>query len=194
MPLASPNPPAAHIEWAKYLRAKIPGETVRVVRYGDEDEANSIAIFTSENAEGIVAATIGLMDYNQGQPNSPVLATEILLDARGHSHRVANVAATIGFYIMKNGWKVAPGVTFDDMVSMYEPELLVKHILFVPPFQWSDGMTRVELSDRKVYPLLAVPITDGELQFIKDFGADELQSRWEQKATDVLNWSREGLV
>ena len=194
MPPPSTKPPAAHIEWAKYLRLKVPGDPVKVFSHYDEGEKNVIHIFTSENAEGIVAATVGVMDYDQARPGKPPLATEILLDARGRPCEVANVVATIAFCIMKDGWKVAPGITFPDVVAMYAPDLQVKHILFVPPFQWEDGMTRVTLSDRTIFPLLAVPITDGELRLVERQGEDELTERWERLSTDVLDWSREGVA
>ncbi|MBW4422651.1 MAG: suppressor of fused domain protein [Myxacorys californica WJT36-NPBG1] len=77
---------------------------------------------------------------------------------------------------------------------MYEPGLRVKHVVFVPPFQWEQGMTHVTLADRTIYLLLAVPITDGELQLVQKQGVDELQDRWEQLSTDVLDWSREGVA
>jgi len=153
-----PKLPAAHVEWAKYLRAQVPGDAVHVRLHYDEAERNRIAIFTSENAQGIVAATIG-------------------------------------FYIVKDGWRVAPGVTFADMVGMYAPELAAKHVVFVPPFQWDDGrLTKVALADRTVYPLLAVPITDGELRLVRDYGVDELQDRWERQSTDALDWGRAGIA
>jgi hypothetical protein len=194
MPPQAAKPPVAHIAWAKYLRHKVPGDAVHVSRHYDEGERNAIAIFTSENAEGIVAATVGVMDYDQARPGKPPLATEILLDGRGRPKTIANIAATIAFYIIKDGWRVAPGVTFADMVSMYEPDLRVKHVVFVPPFQWEEGMTRVALADRTIYPLLAVPITEGELRLVQELGADELQERWERTSTDVLDWSREGVA
>jgi antitoxin YqcF len=194
MPPPAVKPPAAHIEWAKYLREKVPGDVVHIARHYDEGERNVIAIFTSENAAGIVAATVGVMDYDQARQGKPPLATEILFDARGRPASIANIAATIGFYIIKDGWRVAPGVTFAEMVSMYEPGLRVRHVVFVPPFQWDEGMTRVALSDRTVYPLLAVPITDGELRLVQEQGANELQERWERFSTDVLDWSREGVA
>jgi len=187
------NPPADHIKWVSYLRKKVPGD-VRVFRHYDEGEQNAIHIFTSENDEGVVAATVGLMDFDQRRGSGPPIGTEVLLDGRGRPPHIANVAATIAFFIMKDGRKVAPDVTFADMVSMYAPELEVKHILFIPPFQWGEGMSRVTLGERTIYPLLAVPITDRELGFVKDYGAGALQSLWEQRHTDVLDWSREGFA
>lgn len=194
MPPPAAKPPAAHVAWAKHLREKIPGDSIKVFRHYDEGERNAITIFTSENAEGIVAATVGVMEYDQARPGKPPLATEILLDARGRPCDVANVAGTIAFCIMKDGWKVAPDVTFPDVVAMYAPELRVKHVLFVPPFQWESGMSRVTLGDRTIFPLLAVPITEGELRLVEQQGADELTERWERLSTDVLDWSREGVA
>ena len=188
------KPPAAHVDWVNHLRAKVPGDSIRVHRHYDEGERNAIAIFTSENAEGVVAATVGVMDYDQRRREGPPLATEILVDARGRPCDVALVAGTIALYIMKDGWKVAPGVTFADIVTMYAPNLRVKHILFIPPFQWEEGMSRVALTDRTIYPLLAVPITDGELRIVEALGEDELQGRWERSSTDILDWSREGVA
>ncbi|HZN67397.1 MAG TPA: suppressor of fused domain protein [Tepidisphaeraceae bacterium] len=135
-----------------------------------------------------------MMEYDQGRQPGPPLRTEILLDARKRACDVANVAATIAFFIMKDGWEVAPGVTFARIVEMYAPDLRVKHILFVAPFQWDRGMTRVELGDRTIYPLLAVPITEGELGLVKAHGSLELERGWERSSTDVLDWSRNGLA
>ena len=95
---------------------------------------------------------------------------------------------------MKDGWEVAPGVTFARIVEMYAPDLRVKHILFVAPFQWDRGLTRAELGDRTIYPLLAVPITEGELGLVKAHGSLELERGWERSSTDVLDWSRNGLA
>ncbi len=194
MPLRPDQPPAAHIAWAKYLRDVIPGDDVKIHRHYDEGERNSISIFTSENAEGIVAATVGVMDYDQGRGEGEMLSTEILLDARGRPCDVANVVGTIAFCIMKDGWKVAPGVAFPDIVAMYAPHLRVKHVLFVPPFQWDAAMSRVTVGDKTVFPLLAVPITEGELRLVEQQGSDELMELWERLSTDILDWSRDGVA
>jgi antitoxin YqcF len=99
---APAKPPAAHVQWVKHLRGKVPGD-VRVFRHYDEGERNAIHIFTSENDEGVVAATVGLMDFDQSRGGGPPLATEILLDGRGRPPHIANIAATIAFFVMKDG-------------------------------------------------------------------------------------------
>jgi hypothetical protein len=73
---------------------------------------------------------------------------------------------------------------------MYSPDLEVKHIMFVSPFQWEEGMTKINLSTKTIYPLLAVPITQREYEFIKNNSAEALEELWVSKNTDVLNWQR----
>jgi hypothetical protein len=167
----------------------IPGE-VHVTIHADEDEKHRIAIFTSKNAEGIVGASIGLMDRNQSRNPAVQVFTEVLMDARGENSIIGNVLGTIGCYIIKNGWKAGPGVVFEKMIDMYAPDLAVKHVLFTPPFQWKDGMTKVQLSKKTIYPLLAVPITDAERAYAASKGAEALEERWERDHTDVLDWQR----
>lgn len=184
------DPPTTHVAWVKHLRARVPGDRLRVHAHHDEDERTSIDVFTSENADGVVAATVGLMDHTRP------IATEVLVDARGPRCDAANLAATIAFFVMKDGWRVAPGVTFADLVGWYAPDLRVKHVLFVTPFQLPDGsLTRVDLAGgTTVHPLLAVPITEEERAFVILRGADALEDRWEQSSTDVLDWTRAGVV
>jgi hypothetical protein len=179
--------------WAAHLRAALPGGIVAVHRYWDEAKKNSIDIFTHQNGEGIVAATIGLMDLDQSRDRSRPIFTEILLDARKSDDRVANIVSTAGFYTIKNGWRLAPGVVYEGLVHMYLPQAQVKHLLFVPPFQWDDNtMTAVDLGNITVHPLLAVPITDSELQYVRRNGSEAIQDLWEKSRSDVLDLNRGG--
>jgi hypothetical protein len=139
---------------------------------------------------GGLAATVGLMEYDQSVDSTVAIASEVLVDAKG-GREVAHVAATIGFFVMKDGWKVRPGSTFANIIPMYHPEILVKHVLFTTPFQWQEGaMSKVALTGRTVYPLLAVPITDEERSFVLSRGADALETHWESEGVDVLDWGR----
>jgi len=51
-------------------------------------------------------------------------------------------------------------------------------------------MTAVDVDSVIVHPLIAVPISDGELQYVKKEGADSLQNLWEKAGTDILDLSR----
>lgn len=176
-------------EWALYLGKLIPG-SLQVTRYFDEDNAIFVDIFTSRSEKGVVASTIGVMDFDLSRNPKFSLFTEILMDARGTISIVENVLSTIAFYIMKNSWQPAPGVIFESMVSMYDADSRVPHVIFLPPFQWASGMTKVELNDKTVYPLLAVPITESEKEYVRQNGADALFNHWDSLKLDIFDWNR----
>jgi hypothetical protein len=185
--------PVEHKDWAKHLRELV-GGACTVTKYYDENEENSIAIFTSRNDEGILAATIGLMDVDQSRNPQVQIAAEVLMDQRGHDERICNVLSTIAFFVLKDGWRVAPGMVFERMVEMYYPNHPLPHVLFVPPFQWESAMTKVSLTGKVVYPLMAIPISEAERNYCAR-GADRaLESLWESRGTDVLNWDRQSAV
>lgn len=178
-------------EWANILRDQVPGE-VKVTRFCDDKKTCSVDVFTSRNSEGIVAATIGVMDLDQSKNETVQVFSEILMDVRGQNEIIGNVISTVGFYLLKYGWKAAPGIIFRRMVEMYDPKSPVPHVMFIPPFQWGTGMSKVKLSTKTVYPLLAVPISDSERIFVEKNGSDALETLWSEKRVDVLDWGRRG--
>lgn len=188
------NLPPEHRLWAEHMRASTPDGQVAVTLHTDEAEEQTIAIFSARNLDGVVAATVGLMDYDVGDdPDDPVFV-EIIVDARGDAAWVAEIVATLAFHVMKDGWKPAPGVIFERAIEMYSPELQVKHVMFVPPIQWEEEMDAVELDEKIVQPLLAVPITEGEAVFVRAHGSEALEDLWARAEVDVFDWSRSGVV
>jgi len=119
-----------HKSCATHLRRAIPGATVH--RYLDQREENAIDVFIRRDEGGMVVATIGLMAVDQSRDPARPILSELLLDVRRIDERLANVLSTAAFFILKDGWRVAPGVVFEDIVQMYLPEVFMKHLLFVP--------------------------------------------------------------
>jgi hypothetical protein len=186
------KPSQAQKDWANILRARIGGEAA-VTMYGDEEQTTRIPIFTGKTGGGVIAATIGLMDVNQsGNPDFKV-HSEVLIDSRRDSPAVPSILSTISFYVLKNEWKVAPGSIFEDIVSMYLPGTRLPHIYFTAPFQWKD-LGKVELIDRIIYPLVAVPISSAEAALASTNKGNDLESLWERLGTDVLDWERESAL
>ena len=185
--------PMNHKNWAQHLKLLLGGECT-VHNFYDESEKNNVHIFRSINEEGIFVATVGLMEINQSKNKDIELFTEIIMDQRGYDERIENVLSTIAFYILKDGWRVAPGVVFEQMVEMYFPNHPLPHVMFVPPFQWETEMTSVKLETKLIYPLMAVPISEAERQFAAKNEGQDLESLWTSNATDVLNWSRQSAV
>lgn len=187
--------PEAHRTWARHLRDHAlgnPTEPPAVARFrADDDDSRYLDIFFSTGADGgVLAATIGLMDIDVGQAGRPIF-TEILMDSRVARETIGNTLCRVGLFVSKDGWRPAPGIVFEDMLLAYEPGLAVKHVLFVPPFEWPDGqMSSVDVGDRTIHPLLAVPITDAERDFVYEHDGEALEELWEASSVDVLDWDR----
>jgi hypothetical protein len=179
--------------WYDYLCRVVPGEP-SVRAYRDEAESMSIDLFRAENDEGALLATIGLMDTNQSRNPEIQIFSEVLMDSRDKDPLVANVLSTVAFYILKNGWKIAPGVVFEQMLDLYYPGHALPHVMFISPFQWKEGMSRVELGEKRIHPLAGVPISEAERRFVAENPPRALERRWEEHDTDVLDWSRASAV
>ena len=101
--------------WAKFFANNVPGET-SVHKYWDKEEKYSIDILTSKSKEGIVAATIGLMDIDISNNETDIINTEIIMDSRGNNDYIGNIISTIGFYIIKDNYKIKPGTVIDNII------------------------------------------------------------------------------
>jgi hypothetical protein len=181
-----------HKAWAKYFYERVGGE-VAVHEYLDESEETAIDVLVSTTDEGIVATTIGLMEFDQSENDDIALRTELIMDQRGHDERIGNILSMLAFYVMKDGWKAAPGTVFLDMVSEYIPDTKLPHIMFTPAFQWDD-MTEVELGNTTIYPLLAVPISGAESKLAEQNEGEDLENLWAEKNVDVFDWNRDSAV
>ena len=186
------TPSTEHKIWAGILREKIP-DGAQIHNYWDENETHNIAVFTGNIGEEYFASTIGLMDIEQKKHEGISVCTEILIERRGSDQWLGNIASTVAFYALKDNWRISPGVIFERMLEIYNPKAALPHLMFVPIFQWDD-MSRVTVGTRNIFPLLAVPISDGESQMVAKSGAESLQDRWQALNTDVFDWSRESVA
>lgn len=177
-----------HKQWANYLK-DIAGGDAAVTTYCDKENNNKAPIFTSENTDGILAATVGLMDFDQSRNPASKVYTEILMDKRDSDDRVGSILSTIAFCVMKEGWKVAPGAIFKNILTYHVPGTRFPHVMFAAPFQW-DGLSIVKLQGKTIYPLVAIPISEAESQFVTFDASKILKRLWIETNVDILDWRR----
>lgn len=180
-------------KWFEHLcRFSSPDGTVHEHR--QRDGRCSVEVFRGCVADGALFATLGLMDINLGaDPANPVF-TELLLDSNNADETLAKVLSTAAFHVLTGRAPLAPGVIFEGFVKAYFPEHPLPHLLLVPPFQWKEGMTKVQLESRTIHPLVAVPISDSERTFVTTQPPRALEHLWASKQTNVLDWSRASSV
>lgn len=170
-----------------------------VYKYYDNDRKSSIDIAISENGvyKGVTSySTIGLSDYNIGfkyKKNIP-LRVEFLGVCTNEIDYFANIMATCAFNIINSKFKCYPGVVFKNVIYMYNKNLNVKHILFCPPYLWNHKFKNVYFEIKTVAWLMMIPISDKELIYLNDNGADALEDLFKKKDVDISDLERESLL
>jgi hypothetical protein len=172
------------------------GGTPRFKKHWDEAEQNSIDILSCGDrpSEGLVSySTLGL----QRHPNvidGEDIRIELCGIATPDVPSFADVIATIAFYVMKDRWRAAPGITYESMVGMYNLPVMLKHIVFAEPLEWEE-LSSVDLAgDVVVRWLLVIPISDSELQLKLDKGWDTLEKLFAEKEIDYWDLNRPSVV
>ncbi len=181
-----------HKKWARHMAKNAGGEDVRVERFRDEATDDCIDLFISENDEGAVVATVGLMEYNQSPLAELDIRSEVILDIRGGHPAMTDVACAVAYGVIRGEFKVAHGIVLEGLMAQIVPEHPLPHILCITPFQWEQGMDRVEIEERVIHPLVALPISDAEKALVDGSGVGALEKAWVEARCDVLDWGRAG--
>ena len=69
----------------------------------------------------------------------------------------------------------------------------MKHVMFSEPFLWDD-LSNIEQEDKVITWLMIVPISDAELQYLKEYGSDALETLFEEKNIDIFDLERKSVV
>ncbi|MGI9542390.1 MAG: suppressor of fused domain protein [Cyclobacteriaceae bacterium] len=182
---------------AKYA-APILGINPSAQRFWDEDRKNSLDIFSVDdptNQKMKFYGTIGVSDATLkigGEEQS--FRLELVIGGDRTLKKIPNILSTCGFYITKDEWECRPGAVFMRMVQMYYPEFEMKHVYFSPPFPWQDKLKPLQLETKKVVWLLAVPISEQELQYKRDNGDKALEALFEEHSVDVFDLKRRSII
>jgi hypothetical protein len=185
-------------ELAKYITT-IVGINRTIQRYWDDKNENCIDIFTCDDpidSEVKFYGTVGLSDYpniiemKNGNENIPI---ELLVSGYKKYDKIPNILSTCAFYISKDKWNCQPGSVFMRMVDFYYKKEM-QHIIFVPPFFWEDKLEPLTLEAKTVNWLLAIPISESELQYKIKNGFDSLQDLFEKEEVDVFDLDRKSVI
>jgi hypothetical protein len=185
-------------ELAKYVTT-IVGINRTVQRHWDDKNENCIDIFTCDDptdSEVKFYGTIGLSDYpnivemENGNKNIPV---EMLMTGYKVYDKIPNILSTCAFYISKNKWNCQYGSVFMRMVDFYYKKEM-RHIMFVSPFFWEGKLEPLKLESKTVNWLLAIPISELELQYKIKHGLENLQSLFEKNGIDVFDLERKSVL
>lgn len=81
------------------------------------------------------------------------------------------------------------------MLTINDIPCTAPHLLFVPPFLWDEKLnTTLQLANRLVTWLLAVPITEAEAVFGATEGSDKLENLLQEKDVAIFDLQRKSVA
>ena len=170
-----------------------------VVRYFDKGEVNSVDVMSISDCPqpGTTTwGTIGLSAYSIDLilEEDRELRCEFIGAAYSDWDHFGRILGLCAFNIIRFDASVHPGTVYPDLVSDYYPDVTMKHIMFHNPYLWGDGPASMDYPENHVTWLMAVPISDSEMEFRRTKGYDATCARFEKKAIDVLDLNRRPVV
>lgn len=169
-----------------------------VFEYWDDNKNKSIDLLCATNSPygGVTSySTIGLSEYSIGYDvDEKPLRAEIVGACATEYDYFPNILSTCAFSIINSNFSISPGEIFKDIIQMYYSNLEMKHVLFMPPFLWEDTLKTIDVPEKKIAWLLAVPISEKECLFAHDRGVETLSELFEREVIDIFDLERKSIL
>lgn len=136
------------------------------------------------------------------RPNELPMADGTKLDVRVElmavgmpgSDVMGKILGSCAFAVLQDGWMMAPGVVYGDVVSLYDDKATTPHIMWSHPFTAGDlGAVEID-EDLKVHWLMAVPITEAERTFLEQNDYEALAQLLDSHQVNYTDMHRESVV
>jgi hypothetical protein len=181
---------------AQHVAAAFGGKP-QVRKYHDDEHRNLVDVLSSADRPepGMTSySTLKLSSFPLYQHGRVYPASVELVGACSTTgERFGNLLASCAFKIIAEKAFCAPGLVFEGLgYANIGPHL--PHVLFVPPFLWEGDLKTLRLEDRTVAWLLAVPISQAEMEFADREGAEKLEEVFEREDVDVFDTQRKSAV
>lgn len=175
------------------------GSRPHVHRYYDDRGRGTVDVASARNVPqpGVTSfGTLGLSDFPMITPEGEEfpLRVEILGACESRFESFPNALAASAVRIISTHRLCAPGVIFRDVLTTPGESTPMRHFLFLSPFLWDDPFEAMELPDKRVAWLLAVPISSSEMDFALEKGVIELESLLEEGEIDMFDMNRPSVV
>lgn len=174
------------------------GLTPKVSSFYDDNKSSEIDIYIGVDRPDFgvtIYSTIGLSDYSIGLvgKNQKQLRAEFIGICNSKDVKFPNILATCAYNIINDKYSCKPGVVYPSIISDYYDNIEMKHIYFTTPYLWEDLKT-IECDDKIITWLLAIPISDSELDFLRENGSEMLEDLFEKNDVDIFDIDRKSVV
>ncbi|CYU87264.1 MULTISPECIES: suppressor of fused domain protein [Streptococcus] len=104
----------------------------------------------------------------------------------------ANVLASCVFNVIYETHTCYIGTVFTNILDQYFEGINMKHIMFVSPFLWN--IDDIRFDDRTITCLMALPISEKELEYLRNNGSDLLEQLFKEQQIDFYDLNRPDVV
>lgn len=180
---------------AQALLNTIGGEP-RVIEYVDNNNVSKIDIYVGKDRplEGVTTySTIGLSVHTIGFKSDKQIRVELIGACYNSTDKFANIISSCAFNIINSNFSCKPGTVYPNVITEYYPDAINRHILFLAPFLW-DSVLKLVFSETIVTWLMAIPISDNELSFIKREGDESLVTLFTKNSINVFDINRKSII
>ncbi|MGN0606367.1 MAG: suppressor of fused domain protein [Oscillospiraceae bacterium] len=155
----------------------------------------------SPNTRLLTCTTLGLINYDIGFKNGDkdirieLVGVSMIKGDLESADLIARILSTAAFGIMENKFNCGLGTVFQNILEGYLPGEDMKHLVFInpPPF-WKERFGTIELEDFTLTWLFAQPVSDAELNYLKEKGLKALLDLFVEKNINAFDLNRKSIL
>ena len=182
---------------ARYVAAAF-GGTPHVAEYADRSEELTVGILYCHDRphENVTAySTIGLSDHPMKWVDGEFpTRLELAGVCANTAENFPNILASAAFCIMRNEYVYHPGTVMPDYFPEFVPSSALRHLYLTAPFLWQNNLTTLDCGTKKISWLLAMPISDPEYSYLKEYGDQAFERLLEERDVNVSDLERPSVV
>ncbi|MDQ3176846.1 MAG: suppressor of fused domain protein [Actinomycetota bacterium] len=182
------------------IKALFGGTKPIVDRFGDDhDDLNWVDVMRTPDSPqpGVTSyATLGMSRFDNGglESGGKPLRVELVAACQSEFTHIADGLSSCALNVAKDGWQVTPGVVHPNALGLYRSDLVLKHLFLVTPYLWGDEPDDREFDELLVTWLMAVPVSDSEVEHVRTRGPESLEALFEERQIDIFDINREPVV
>jgi len=174
------------------------GFTPKVLEYYDKSRTSKLDMYIGVNRPdfGISTySTIGLSEYSIDLTNKKGedIRVEFIAICSSDVIEFPNIIATCAFNIINDNYSCRPGTVYPNIVKDYYNDKEMVHVYFTLPFLW-ENLKNIEIENKVVTWLFAMPISNNEFDFLKTYGSDALEDLFEKNSIDIFDINRKSVL
>lgn len=185
-----------------HLRQKFGNTTdIIVTRYWDENDENHLDLMRCDHfpTKGVACySTVGLSNWplyykKNGEYHEFQARLELLGMCDDDCEVYPNLLLASAFCIINSKWFCYPGAIYLNVLKIYSASRTMRHILFYDQYLWDESIA-LRIGEKEVVWLMAIPISDAERHYAKEYGIKALTNLLEERSVDASDLNRPSVV